>query len=165
ATTQGLLKKADRKVGNDRDRAQLSCRRLHPVFNPVNSTMYKRACPERQVAFRDNSEGAEKRDKFHSCFRRSNRFIGSCPNQPGWIADKTGRSGFLTAHAGPKGIGFRNRVFKFDVVQCPHCGGTLKIIAAIEDPAVITKILSHSGLPTRAPPRTPAQYFDCFLPA
>jgi hypothetical protein len=31
--------------------------------------------------------------------------------------------------------------------------GTLKIIAAIEDPAVITKILTHLGLPIRAPPR------------
>jgi len=29
----------------------------------------------------------------------------------------------------------------------------LKIIAAIEDPPVIVKILSHLGLPTRAPPR------------
>lgn len=57
------------------------------------------------------------------------------------------------------------RVFNIDVEHCPHCGGTLKIIAAIEDPAVITKILSHLGLPTRAPPRAPAQNFDCFLPA
>jgi hypothetical protein len=31
----------------------------------------------------------------------------------------------------------------------------LKIIAAIEDPPVIVKILSHLGLPTRAPPRSP----------
>jgi hypothetical protein len=33
----------------------------------------------------------------------------------------------------------------------------LKIIAAIEDPPVIVKILAHLGLPTRAPPRSPAQ--------
>jgi hypothetical protein len=30
----------------------------------------------------------------------------------------------------------------------------LKIIAAIENPPVIVKILSHLGLPTRAPPPT-----------
>jgi len=30
----------------------------------------------------------------------------------------------------------------------------LKIIAAIEDPAVIAKILTHLGLPARAPPRS-----------
>jgi hypothetical protein len=33
----------------------------------------------------------------------------------------------------------------------------LKIIAAIEDPPVIDKILSHLGLSTRAPPRAPAR--------
>jgi hypothetical protein len=37
-----------------------------------------------------------------------------------------------------------------------------KIIAAIEDPPVIVKILAHLGLPTRAPPRSPAQRFDLF---
>ena len=38
----------------------------------------------------------------------------------------------------------------------------MKIIAAIEQPAVITKILEHLGLPTRAPPRAPARAFDFF---
>ena len=45
------------------------------------------------------------------------------------------------------------RVFDIDIEHCPNCGGALKIIAAIEDPPVIIKILSHLGLPTRAPPR------------
>jgi hypothetical protein len=36
------------------------------------------------------------------------------------------------------------------VKHCLNCGGALKIIAAIEDPPVIDKILSHLGLPTRA---------------
>ena len=35
------------------------------------------------------------------------------------------------------------RVFDIDVETCPECGGRLKIIAAIEDPAVIEKILTH----------------------
>jgi hypothetical protein len=39
--------------------------------------------------------------------------------------------------------------------DCPNCGGALKIIAAIEDPPVIVKILSHLGLPTRAPAACP----------
>ena len=38
----------------------------------------------------------------------------------------------------------------------------LEDIAAIEDPPVIVKILAHLGLPTRAPPRSPAQRFDLF---
>ena len=54
------------------------------------------------------------------------------------------------------------RVFDIDIEHCPNCGGSLKIIAAIEDPPVIDKILSHLGLPTRAPPRSPAERFDLF---
>ena len=34
------------------------------------------------------------------------------------------------------------RVFKIDIECCPHCGGRVKIIAAIEDPAVIVGILT-----------------------
>jgi hypothetical protein len=54
------------------------------------------------------------------------------------------------------------RVFDIDIEHCPNCGGALKIIAAIEAPPVIVKILSHLGLSTRAPPRAPAQRFDLF---
>ena len=49
------------------------------------------------------------------------------------------------------------RVFDINMASCPHCGGPLTLIAAIEDPAVIAKILAHLGLPTKAPPRAPAQ--------
>ncbi len=41
------------------------------------------------------------------------------------------------------------RVFAIDITTCPQCGGELTLIAAIEDPAVIRKILTHLGLPTR----------------
>jgi hypothetical protein len=37
------------------------------------------------------------------------------------------------------------------------CGGQLKIIAAIEEPVVIVRILTHLGLAARAPPRAPAR--------
>ena len=49
------------------------------------------------------------------------------------------------------------RVFDLDREHCPHCGGELKIIAAILEQAVIEKILSHLGLQARAPPRAPAR--------
>ena len=53
--------------------------------------------------------------------------------------------------------------------QAPHAGngdrGKMKIIAAIEDPAVIAKILTHLGLPARAPPRSPARPLALFRAA
>jgi len=44
------------------------------------------------------------------------------------------------------------RVFDIDLEPCPQCVGDLKIIAAIKEPAVIVRILTHQGLPSRAPP-------------
>jgi hypothetical protein len=35
------------------------------------------------------------------------------------------------------------RVFDIDLQSCPACGGALRIIACIEDPAVIETILAH----------------------
>ena len=44
------------------------------------------------------------------------------------------------------------RVFKIDVETCRVCGGTAKVIACIEDPVIIKKILVHleEKAPTRA---------------
>jgi len=57
------------------------------------------------------------------------------------------------------------RVFDIDIEYCPNCGGTLKIIAAIVDPAMIAKILTHLHLPARAPPRSSARRVDLFQAA
>ena len=38
-------------------------------------------------------------------------------------------------------------MFDIDLEHCPQCGGDFKIIAAIEEPAVIVRILTHLGLP------------------
>ncbi len=57
------------------------------------------------------------------------------------------------------------RVFDIDIEHCPHCGAHPKIIAAIEDPAVIVSILTHLGLPARTPPRTQARRVDLFQAA
>jgi hypothetical protein len=35
------------------------------------------------------------------------------------------------------------RVFNIDIETCSECGGNVKIIASIEDPVVIRKILAH----------------------
>jgi len=49
------------------------------------------------------------------------------------------------------------RVFAIDVEVCQKCGGQAKIIACIEDPFTIKKILSHLGLPYRPPALSPAR--------
>jgi hypothetical protein len=63
------------------------------------------------------------------------------------------------------------RVFDIDIETCEKCGGDVRIIASIEDPAVIQKILAHlentassavtSLLPDcRASPSLPVGLFD-----
>ena len=47
------------------------------------------------------------------------------------------------------------RTFGVDALQCPRCHGRMELIATIEDRDVAMKILTHLGLPTRAPPRPP----------
>ncbi|MBM3739343.1 MAG: IS91 family transposase [Acidobacteria bacterium] len=64
------------------------------------------------------------------------------------------------AHGAPARMGWARllkRVFDLDLEHCPQCGGAFRIIAAIEAPEVIVKILTHLGLPARAPPRAPAR--------
>jgi hypothetical protein len=52
--------------------------------------------------------------------------------------------------------------FGVNVLACARCGGRMRVVATIEDPGVIRKILAHLGLPTAAPaPRPPpADLFD-----
>ncbi len=43
------------------------------------------------------------------------------------------------------------RVFDTDIEPCEPCGGAVKIIASIEDPAVIKTILAHLEKTSRTP--------------
>jgi hypothetical protein len=52
-------------------------------------------------------------------------------------------------------------VFAIDIEACPHCGGTLRVIACIEEPALIARILGHvqrrdalTGITARGPPKS-----------
>ena len=47
------------------------------------------------------------------------------------------------------------RVFAIDIETCPHCGGTLRVIACIEEPALIARILGHVQLPCRTKSQQP----------
>jgi hypothetical protein len=66
--------------------------------------------------------------------------------------------------AGPNGTGVKtasprawswaalmHRAFGIDVLACAHCGGRLRLIATLHDPAVIRKILAHLALSHSGP--------------
>ena len=48
------------------------------------------------------------------------------------------------------------RVFSLDVLESDRCSGRLRILAAIHSPDAIRAILECLGLPSRAPPISPA---------
>jgi Putative transposase len=69
---------------------------------------------------------------------------------------------------GPEGAGVKSsprawswaalmhRAFAIDVLACPHCGGRLRLIGTLHDPAVIRKILAHLGIAPSGPSPGPA---------
>ncbi len=44
------------------------------------------------------------------------------------------------------------RVFKIDIEVCDHCGGAVKVLASIEDPAVIKQTFKHLDRRAQATP-------------
>jgi uncharacterized protein YbaR (Trm112 family) len=52
---------------------------------------------------------------------------------------------------------YENWVFGFDVLACPRCGGRLRLVALIQAPAVITRILRHLRLPDARPTMRPSR--------
>jgi len=53
------------------------------------------------------------------------------------------------------------RVFAVDVLRCVKCDGRRRVLAVVDEPAAVKKILEHIGLPstpvTTAPARGPPQ--------
>lgn len=47
------------------------------------------------------------------------------------------------------------RVFGIDIEACARCGGKLRVIASIEEPEVIARILAH--LERKAPDQYPSE--------
>jgi hypothetical protein len=54
-------------------------------------------------------------------------------------------------------VNLMRRAFDLDVLACPRCGGRMSLIATIDDPGVIRKILGHLGLPTEVPRSRPSR--------
>jgi hypothetical protein len=82
-----------------------------------------------------------------------------------------GQGSAVPTHAAMSWAQRLKRVFGIEVESCQHCGGAVKIIASIEDPQVIGRILEHLGLdgsnahgqqlpPARAPPSGASGLFD-----
>ncbi|HVR70270.1 MAG TPA: transposase, partial [Vicinamibacteria bacterium] len=69
--------------------------------------------------------------------------------------------------AGPEGVkaksggrawswaALMHRAFSIDVLACPRCGGRLRLIATLHDPAVIRKLLAHVGIAPSGPSPVP----------
>src|SRR5438093_7905392 len=64
----------------------------------------------------------------------------------------------ITRRSGPYLWGdLMRRTFGFDVLQCPRCGGRLRLVALIEHASTVKGILRHFGLPTDLPEPRPAR--------
>ena len=54
------------------------------------------------------------------------------------------------------------RSFELDVTVCPSCGGRLKLVALVQEPDRVARLLRSLGepaeAPARAPPRPPPYY-------
>jgi hypothetical protein len=80
------------------------------------------------------------------------------PGQPRPSDPSTPRA---TATLNPEDISrvggqYERRSFALDVLACPHCGGRLRLIATLHDPAVIRKLLAHLGMARSGPSPGPA---------
>jgi len=73
-----------------------------------------------------------------------------------------------TARSGARGrcwAALMKRTFGLDVLDCPRCGGRLRLIALIEEAAVIGRILGHLGFPADLPVARPARAPPLFAAA
>jgi hypothetical protein len=43
------------------------------------------------------------------------------------------------------------RIFRFDILACPDCGGRPRLVSTLEHPPGVEKILNHLGLPVQTP--------------
>lgn len=56
------------------------------------------------------------------------------------------------------------RGFGFDVLVCPRCGQRMRLIALIDQAAVVERLLHHLDLPTEVPEPAPARAPPCLPP-
>jgi hypothetical protein len=111
--------------------------------------------------------------RYHGVFAPNHRLRARIvPAQRGrGAADAAGQGRATPKHVSMSWAQRLKRVFGIEIESCEHCGGAVKIIASIEDPQVIGRILEHLGLdgseahshqlpPARAPPIGASGLFD-----
>jgi hypothetical protein len=87
-------------------------------------------------------------------------FQDSAKALPAAVTTTTTGSQDPPEHGRPMRLGWAKllkRVFDLDLTRCPHCGGELRIVAAILQRQAIEKILNQMGLDLQPPPRAPAR--------
>jgi len=78
-------------------------------------------------------------------YRRAERIEAAGPSEMGistWMKDSGAERPRHWTWAA-----LMRRAFDLDVLRCPRCAGRMQLIATIDDPAVIQRILAHLGLP------------------
>jgi hypothetical protein len=81
------------------------------------------------------------------------QIVPSAPDQLSAPTEADSETPYSSTRARLSWAQLLKRVFQIDMTTCSYCGGQVTLIAAIEDPAVLGKILAHLGLPTQAQPR------------
>ena len=83
--------------------------------------------------------------------------------EPDAPAPPSGRRGRPPRPPAPRWADLMRRSFGIDTLACPRCPGRLRLIALIEEPSVIERILRHLRLPTEVPTPRPGRAPPLFL--
>ena len=86
-------------------------------------------------------------DRSHPTFAG---LLRSAVEEPAATRDTRARGNYLWAD-------LMRRSVALDVLACPRCGGRLRLIAVVDHPAVVARILGHLALPTEVPGTRPAR--------
>jgi hypothetical protein len=90
--------------------------------------------------------------RYHGVFAANHRLRAQIvPGKRGRDGPDQGQGSAVPRHAAMSWAQRLKRVFGIEIESCDKCGGAVKIIASIEDPQVIGRILEHLGLDGSGP--------------
>jgi hypothetical protein len=109
--------------------------------------------------------------RYHGVFAPNHRLRAQIvPSRRGRALARADASGGAPKHVSLGWAQRLKRVFGIEIQRCEHCGGTVRIIASIEDPQVIARILTHGELArirevpgaatARGPPSANSELFE-----